>query len=92
MFLANMSHEIRTPLNGIVGMLTLLNDTVLSNEQRDYIDMLRECSINLMTIINDILDFSKLEAGKVKLDIDCHNLRGCIESVNDILGFVSIFE
>jgi signal transduction histidine kinase/PleD family two-component response regulator len=86
LFLANMSHEIRTPLNGIIGMLTLLNDTTLSNEQRDYIDMLRECSINLMTIINDILDFSKLDAGKVQLDIDCHNLRKCIESANDILA------
>jgi signal transduction histidine kinase/PleD family two-component response regulator len=86
LFLANMSHEIRTPLNGIVGMLTLLNDTTLSNEQRDYIDMLRECSINLMTIINDILDLSKLDAGKVQLDINCHSLRKCIESVNDILA------
>jgi signal transduction histidine kinase/DNA-binding response OmpR family regulator len=86
LFLANMSHEIRTPLNGIIGMLTLLNDTILSNEQRDYINMLRECSINLMTIINDILDFSKLDAGKVQLDIKCNNLRKCIESANDILA------
>lgn len=86
LFLANMSHEIRTPLNGIIGMLTLLNDTTLSNEQRDYIDMLRECSINLMTIINDILDFSKLEAGRVHLDIGCYNLRKCLESANDILA------
>jgi CheY-like chemotaxis protein len=86
LFLANISHEVRTPLNGIIGMLTLLNDTILSNEQRDYIDMLRECSLNLMTIINDILDFSKLEAGKIELDIGCYNLRKCIESANDILA------
>lgn len=85
-FLANMSHEIRTPINGIVGMLTLLDDTTLSNEQRDYIDMLRECSNTLMSVINDILDFSKLEAGKVRLDIQCHNLRKCIESSIDILS------
>jgi len=85
-FLANMSHEIRTPINGIVGMLTLLDDTTLSSEQRDYTDMLRECSNNLMTVINDILDFSKLEAGKVNLDMKCYNLRKCVESTVDILS------
>ena len=91
LFLANMSHEIRTPLNGIIGMLTLLDDTTLTNDQRDYTDMLRECSINLMTIINDILDFSKLDAGRVNLDTKCYNLRKCIESANDILAS-KIFE
>jgi CheY-like chemotaxis protein len=84
-FLANISHEIRTPINGIMGMITLLEDTNINSEQLDYIDMLRECSINLMSIINDILDFSKLEAGKVLLDIKCVNLRTAIDNVNDIL-------
>lgn len=84
-FLANMSHEIRTPLNGIMGMITLLDDTKLSNEQKDYLDMLTECSINLMAIINDILDFSKLDADKISLDYKCTNIRHCIDSTNDIL-------
>lgn len=84
-FLANMSHEIRTPLNGIIGMLTLLEDTPLTSDQRDYIDMIKECSFNLMTIINDILDYTKLEAGKIALDVKCTNLRQCIESTNDII-------
>lgn len=84
-FLANISHEIRTPINGIMGMITLLEDTNVNSEQLDYIDMLRECSINLMSIINDILDYSKLEAGKVILDLKCCNLRSIIDNVSDIL-------
>lgn len=84
-FLANMSHEIRTPLNGVIGMLTLLEDTKLSNDQEDYISMIKECSYNLMTIINDILDYSKLEAGKISLDMRSMNLRECLESTNDII-------
>jgi signal transduction histidine kinase/DNA-binding response OmpR family regulator len=84
-FLANMSHEIRTPLNGIIGMLTLLEDTKLTNDQQDYISMVKECSYNLMTIINDILDYSKLEVGKITLDIKPMNLRECIETTNDIV-------
>jgi len=86
LFLASMSHEIRTPINGIIGMMTLLEDTVLSYDQKNYIEMLRECSLNLMTIINDILDYSKLEAKKVSLDNSCFDIRDCIESANDILS------
>lgn len=85
LFLANMSHEIRTPINGILGMLTILEDTQLNTEQKNYIDMIRECSINLMTIIHNILDYSKLEIGKIKLDKKCIELRDTIESVNTIL-------
>lgn len=67
-FLANMSHEIRTPLNAIVGAADLLGATLLSEDQGEYIDIIRSSSHLLLTLINDILDFSKIEANRLELE------------------------
>jgi len=67
-FLANMSHEIRTPMNAILGMLSLLQKTELSDRQADYTHKTQGAARALLSLLNDILDFSKVEAGKMTLD------------------------
>ena len=85
-FLANMSHDIRTPMNGVIGMTHLLMNTELTDEQREYTNMIRISSHALLSLINDILDFSKIEADQLYLENQNFNLRMTVEDTVDIVA------
>ena len=85
-FLANMSHEIRTPMNGVIGMASLVLAGVLSDEQRDYVEMIHASGETLLALVNEILDFSKIEAGKLELEVLDFNLSILLLKLGELLA------
>lgn len=67
-FVANVTHELRTPVNGVMGLAQNLLATDLNSEQRESVDIIKQCCSNMIKIINNILDFSKLQSGKFTIE------------------------
>jgi two-component system, sensor histidine kinase len=84
-FLANMSHEIRTPFQGLLGMLSLLNDDSLSNQQRDYLQTASDSALHLLGVLNDILDVSTMESGTMKLSLAPVHLPSVVHEVDGLM-------
>ena len=86
-FLANMSHEIRTPMNAIKGMTDILIRRNPKEDQKEYLNGIKQSSDSLLVIINDILDISKIEAGKVELEQEPFSIQELVNNVHTIMQF-----
>nr|WP_315145613.1 ATP-binding protein [uncultured Flavobacterium sp.] len=85
-FLANLSHEIRTPMNAIVGFSDLLNDPNLSEEARkEYLTIIQNCGINLVSIIEDLIEMSKIDSKQITPNIVSVDLATCIKELYETI-------
>jgi light-regulated signal transduction histidine kinase (bacteriophytochrome)/DNA-binding response OmpR family regulator len=88
-FLAMMSHEIRSPMSGLLGVLELLRQTSLSEEQAAMATMVHKSASMLLSVLNDILDFSKIEAGALTVSVEPHHLRALLKDLTEPLDLTA---
>ncbi|MFY0605452.1 MAG: response regulator [Cyclobacteriaceae bacterium] len=86
-FLSTMSHEIRTPLNAIIGITNIMLMENKDEGNKEYLDLLKTSSNNLLSLINDILDFNKIESGKIEFSKDEFNLYELVRGIVDTYTF-----
>lgn len=85
-FLANMSHEMRTPLTGVMGMIDLVLEGDVPDEQRSFLEMARTAADALKRLVNDIIDFSRVASGRMSFAMKPFDLRDCVRSATGIFA------
>jgi len=85
-FLSSMSHEIRTPMNAVLGMADMLWESELTEEQRRYLDIMRNNGVTLLDLINEILDLAKVESGQLSLEEVDFDIRELVDKVTETMG------
>ena len=78
-FLSTMTHELRTPLSGIAGMVSLLQETQLMPDQKDYIESISKASSHLGALVDDVLDMAKIESGMIDLESSPIEIRSLLQ-------------
>lgn len=85
-FLTRMSHEMRTPMNGIMGMTSLLLDSPLAAEQREFAETVRRSAQGLLAVINDVLDLSTIEAGRIEIERAAFDIVDCVREAGELMA------
>jgi len=80
-FLSNITHEFRTPINGIMGVSSLLSSTEMSNQQKQFVDVIEQSAGGLLNVLSNIIDFSTNELGGTATRLAKMNTIGLVEEV-----------
>jgi signal transduction histidine kinase len=80
-FLRNVSHELRTPVNSILGLVSLLGDTPLDDDQRRQVGFLDDSAAALLGLVNELLDLARAESGRQEVELTTVDLVGLVEEL-----------